>query len=384
MVKKIILMYDFLSELGGVERIMLFQANTLKKAGYKVSFAFAYINPNLKERYSNFDLIEYSKFPIKNETLQILSSITKDSICKKFKDADLIICHSFPASYLAYRIKKMYKIPYILHLHHPPQFLYNVETDWAKSSFKRKFSFLAGKIFGNSLRRFDRFCVKNADGYILECQTVRRIIKETYNVEGEVIYPTIDKNFKLLKKSMKGIEKLGIKNDYILGSGRIIKQKRFDYFIKAVSKIKNKNILIVLAGKYDLKEKDELENLIRKYKINALILGPVPIKELVQLYNNAELCVLTCPKEWFGLVPIESMACGCPVISWKDNFGPQESIIEGKNGLLAKPYSIDDLARNIDKAINMDWKRENIVKSIDKFKEEKQSKKLIKVVKRFI
>ena len=46
------------------------------------------------------------------------------------------------------------------------------------------------------------------------------------------------------------------------------------------------------------------------------------------------------------------MACGCPVVAWKDNFGPQETVIEGVNGFLAKPYSIEDLARKINKSLS--------------------------------
>ena len=77
--KKIVLMYDFLSEHGGVERVMLFQAKVLKQAGYDITFAFAYVDEKLrKTKLKGFKVIEYAPLPIKNETLQISSSILRN------------------------------------------------------------------------------------------------------------------------------------------------------------------------------------------------------------------------------------------------------------------------------------------------------------------
>lgn len=383
--KKIILMYDFFSEHGGVERIMLFQARALKKAGYNVSFAFAYIDEELKkERLKGFKVMEYAKLPIKNETLQICSSTLRGSIIEKFKDIDMIICHSFPSSYLALRIKKKYKTPYMLHLHHPPQFLYNADLDWAKNSFKRKFSFTIGKIFRKPLRKFDFYCVKNADGYFAECETVRRIINEVYGIDGVVLYPTLDKKFKIGKYRLGELSKYGIDKEYILGSGRVVRQKRFDYLIEAFSKLKDKNLQLVLAGKYEESEKKELEKIAKKNRVDILSLGPLDLQELIKVYNLAKVTVLTCPKEWFGIVSIEAMACGCPVVAWGDNFGPQETIIGGKNGFLAEPYDVNDLTNKIKKALEKRWTKKDIRESVSKFSEKKVGKKLLSKIKKVI
>jgi len=383
--KKIVMMYDFFSEHGGVERIMLFQAKALKKAGYDVSFAFAYVDEKLKrERLQGFKVIEYGKLSIKNETLQISSSILRNNFVEKFKDFDLIICHSFPSSYLALRIKKRFKIPYILHLHHPPQFLYNADLDWAKNSLKRKVSFIIGKILRKNLRKFDFYCVKNADAYFAECETVKRILNEVYNIESVVIYPTVDNVFKIKKVQLEALQKLGIEKDYILGSGRIIKQKRFDYLVKAFSKLKNKNLQLVLAGKYEEDMKKQLDVVAKHYNVNILFLGPLELPDLIKVYNLAKVTVLTCPKEWFGLVPIEAMACGCPVVSWKDNFGPQETIIENKSGFLAEPYNVNDFSVKINKALNKKWIKKEIRKTVDKFSEKEIGRNLVREVEKII
>lgn len=383
--KKIVLMYDFFSEPGGVERIMLFQARTLKKAGYDVSFAFAYVDEKLRrERLFEFPVIEYSKFLIKDETLKICSSLISDGKMKNFTGAGLVICHSFPASYFALRMQNKLKIPYILHLHHPPQFLYTADVSWANNSFKRKFSYTAGILLRPILRKFDRHCVTSAKGYLIECESVNRIIKETYGISsGTVIYPPFDPLFQIVKCTRKDLEKFGITKKYILGSGRIIKQKRFDYLIDAFSKLDNKELQLVIAGKYSEEIKKELEDIANKKGVKILFLGSLNIKDLVKVYNLASVTVLTCPKEWFGLVPIEAMACGCPVIAWKDNFGPEESISEGIGGFLAKPYDTEDLARKISLAISKRWNKNKIRKSVSKFSEEEVAKKLVNKINQF-
>jgi len=382
--KRILLLYDFFSEHGGIERIMLFQAETLKKEGYDVVFGYSYVDEKLKkEKLKGFKVIEYDKLPIKNETLQISLSIFKQNI-KKFKKFDLIICHSFPSSYLARRINKKFNIPYILHLHHPPQFLYNVNKDWTKSSFKRNFAYNVGKILNFPLKKFDNYCVQNANDYILECKTVEKIIKNTYKINGVVSYPTYNHKFKKGKFSRSDVSKFGIKKDFVLGSGRIIPQKRFDFLIRAFSYLKEKNLQLVLVGKYDFDEKERLEKLSLKCNIEVLFLGPVDLSDLIKLYNLAKVTVLTCPKEWFGLVPIESIACGCPVVSWKDGFGPEETILPEINGFLAEPYNVLDLSKKMRLSLNKKWDKKKIVQSVEKFSEKNISKIFLNKIKEFI
>lgn len=371
-------MYDFFSERGGIERIMLFQAKTLKNEGYDVSFAFAYVDEKLKnERLADFSVLEYSKFPFKNETLQICSSLISDGKMKNLKGNDIIICHSFPASYFALRIQNKLKIPYLLHLHHTPKFLYTADINWANNSFKRKFSYLAGIILRPFLRRLDKYCVSKAEDYLIEDKSVGIVIKKIYGVSGTITFPTFDPLFNIVSCSMKDLEKFGITKKYILASGRIVKQKRLDYLVDALSKLNNMDLQLVIAGSYSKKIKKYLEKLANKKGVNLLFLGQLSTNDLVKLYNLASATVLTCPEEGFGLVSIESMACGCPAVAWKDNSGPEESISEGIGGFLAKPYDTGDLAKKIEMALLKKWDKKKIRKSVLRFSEAAVSKKLV-------
>ena len=381
-------MYDFFSENGGLEKVMLFQGKTLKNKGYDVTFAFAFVYDKLrKEKLSEFKVIEYGKIGnnIKNETLQISTSLFRKNILNKFKRTDLIICHSFPASYLAYKLKKKFNIPYILHIHHPPKFLYEADLKWAMNDIKRLFAyFIVKKILKNPFRRLDKLCVKNADGYFVASKSVQKRIKQTYGINEnalKVIYPPVDNQFKITKVKPDEISRINnkIQQDFILSSGRVVKQKKLDWLIIALSKIKNKtsNLQLVIAGEYEPKIRNELEFLAIKYNVPILFLGKLPSNDLVKLYNQAGAVISICPKEGFGLSLAEAIACGTPAISWKDGSGPEEIIIEGKNGYLAKPYSIDDLANKIQEAINKNWNKKVLSRSAEKFNEKEIEKELI-------
>ena len=195
---KITLMYAFLSEPGGIERVMKFQAQALQKAGHEVKLAFAYVDEKLKkEMFNDFEVMEYNKLPIKNETLQISTSILRTDY-KKLKDSDLIICHTFPSSYNCYKLLKKFKIPYILHLHHPPKFLYDADLTWAKNDIKRKAAyFLVKNILRKPFQKLDNLAVKNAKTYFAASQSVAKKLKEVYDIKATVLYSTLNPEFKI-------------------------------------------------------------------------------------------------------------------------------------------------------------------------------------------
>jgi len=64
---------------------------------------------------------------------------------------------------------------------------------------------------------------------------------------------------------------------------------------------------------------------------NLEFVGKVTDKELVDLYSNALFTLSVFTHEPFGYIPVESMACGTPVLTY-DRQGPSESVINGKTG----------------------------------------------------
>src|SRR3989344_6617062 len=127
--KKVAIIYEFLSEIGGLERVMVNNYKWLKD-NYDVFLGFAHINKEIakNEIYKGIKIKKISKFLIKNESLEIMWFCINPFI--KRLNINLAISHSFLASYYCYRKN----IHYIIYLHHPPNFLYpKIEKEWINS-----------------------------------------------------------------------------------------------------------------------------------------------------------------------------------------------------------------------------------------------------------
>jgi glycosyltransferase involved in cell wall biosynthesis len=213
--------------------------------------------------------------------------------------------------------------------------------------------------------------------------TAKRV-KEIYGISPVIVYPVLAKNFKVIdkKEALQHLEKFNLEKPYVLLHGRMIKDKRPDMAIKAFNIAQKKlDIDLVISG--TIEEEENIKGLIKNLGIEKRvhILGRVSNEELVSLYNMAKCFLMPAPKEDFGLTPIEAMACGCPVVAWKDNAGPEETIHDNKTGYLAKPYSAEDFANKILLCLNSKLNRKEISKSVKKFSEDNIKKEFLKIIR---
>lgn len=129
---------------------------------------------------------------------------------------------------------------------------------------------------------------------------------------------------------------------YVLYAGRLIPQKGISTLIRAIYHlnpvIKSKTHLII-AGKSKTKTyKNTLRKLARKLHVSVTFLGEIPHEQIHTLYPLARCIVCPSQKhEAFGLVNIEALSCGVPVIA-SHNGGMKEIIRHGYNGFLVKNY----------------------------------------------
>jgi len=83
-------------------------------------------------------------------------------------------------------------------------------------------------------------------------------------------------------------------------------------------------------------------------KKNILFIGFIEEINLCNYYSQSNLTFYTARDESYGLIPLESMENGTPVIAFEG--GPSETILEGKTGYIIKNNEIDNFAN---KAINL-------------------------------
>ncbi len=133
---------------------------------------------------------------------------------------------------------------------------------------------------------------------------------------------------------------------FILSMGRLHHVKGFDRLIDAFSKIKAKNIDLLILG--DGPEKESLIQQINDLSLTERVFL-VGAKDNVQdYYKQCEIFVLTSRNEGYPNVLIEAMSAGCASIALDCDFGPREIIEQGENGLLVPNNDIMLLAQAID------------------------------------
>ena len=132
----------------------------------------------------------------------------------------------------------------------------------------------------------------------------------------------------------------------ILFVGRLVDDKGVDYLIKLAYKWRKKDVKFWFVGEGNLKQ--QIERLQSKCSIQYF--GRVTNQEsLSKIYNEADIFVLPASssyEELFGIVLIEAMSCGLPVVA-ADSVGPSEIVENGVNGYLVARGNEKELEKTL-------------------------------------
>ncbi len=123
----------------------------------------------------------------------------------------------------------------------------------------------------------------------------------------------------------------------VLSGGRHETQKGFDTLLKSFARFEQDNLRLILFGKGP--ETESLKNRTAALGIEDRVHFPGFVKNPYSYMAAADVFVLSSKYEGFGLVLLEAMACGCPVVSTDCKSGPAEILEDGKYGPLV---SVDD------------------------------------------
>ncbi len=218
-----------------------------------------------------------------------------------------------------------------------------------------------------------RFVVDNADSIITVGRENKKILITDMGVPAEkvsVIPNGYDsKQFKIIDKeeARKALNIL-LDKKVLLTAGNLLPIKGHKYLIEAIGIVADHtdNILCIIAGS------GALENDIKKQISNAgldnyvKLVGGRPYREIPMWMNACDIFVLPSLRESFGVVQIEAMACGKPVVA-TINGGSEGIITDEGVGLLVKAGDPKELAEAIEKALETDWDSEYIRKFAEKY-----------------
>ena len=171
-------------------------------------------------------------------------------------------------------------------------------------------------------------------------------------------------------KKEKLEEEYLIKNNFILGVGRLTKQKNFTFLIRSFIEIVKKynNLKLVIVG--DGEDRKHLKKMIKKNNLESKVFLLGYQKNVFKFLKNCKCFVLSSLWEDPGFVSVEAGYCNIPVISSNCENGPKEMLHWGKAGFLFKSNNKEDFLRVFQNF--MDCKKSEIYKKSVTLK--KQSK----------
>lgn len=321
---RVAIVADQMTAFGGADREMLSVLKLIPEADiYTVLY-----NPN---GYKNVDIKNdiytsfVQKFPFKykfSKHLKVLNPIAYESFDLRGYDT-IISISAGPARGVIPGIDQIH----IAMVMTPPRSLWDHELNVRASKLKNIYKPIS-KILNNYERIWDISLVPRVDHWVANSKFISKKIKKRYGVDSTVIYPGIGEEY--FEEFTKGevnrsINRYKLPEDFFLVVSRLYDYKRVDWAIESAIEA-NENLVIVGKGP----DQKYLKKLSRDHD-NITFLGFLEDDgEVRMLYKKAK-ALLFCGIEDFGLVPVEAMAQGTPILAYNRG-GVTETVLLNKTG----------------------------------------------------
>jgi glycosyltransferase involved in cell wall biosynthesis len=213
---------------------------------------------------------------------------------------------------------------HLCYCHSPMRYVWNMYHDYRDNA--GLLTRLAMPYLAHRLRLWDTVSASRVDHYVANSASVKMRIRRYYGRDAEVVWPPVDVG----SFERVGADELG---DYMLMVGELVPYKRPDLAVAAFNRMRTK--LVVIGG-------GEMLGRIRRLAgPTVTVLGPRPFAELRHYYARCQALVFP-GEEDFGMVPVEAMASGRPVIAYGRG-GATETVVPYLSGSLFDEQSVDAL-----------------------------------------
>ena len=264
---------------------------------------------------------------------------------------DLIISSSWA---VVKGIKKNKNQLHICYCHTPIRYAWDLYDEYT-ANLKHPKRFLVQQTL-KYIRNWDIKSLPRVDSFIANSKFVQNRILKTYKRDSVFIYPPVNTDkFVLTQK----------KEDYYLTACRLVPYKKTKLIVEAFNKMGDKKLLVIGDG-------EEYESIKQIANKNITLLGYQEFDKMISYMQKAKAFVYAAIED-FGIVPIEAMSCGTPVVALDDG-GTAETVIDGKNGVHFKNQTKEDIINAINRFEDMNFDYKDISLSSQKYSEERFKK----------
>ena len=343
---KIAIVADWLTGRGGAERVVLALADLFPQADIFTSVYKPEIFPELAHRKVITSFLQTMPLgkrhqlwptlrPLAFELLDlddydiVISSASAEAkgVLTKPETLHLCYCHT-PTRY--------YWSHYHYYLQHPEFGALNPIVSWIMPKLIHR------------LRLWDLVAADRADVFVANSETTQKRIKKYYRHDSTVIYPPVETSRFAIS------EKMG---DYFLIVGRQTAYKRTDLAIAAFNYLQLP-LKVIGTG-------PALKKWMLQARKNVEFLGRVSDAEVANYLSHCKALIMP-QEEDAGIVPLEAMAAGRPVIAYRGG-GAEETIQEGITGIFFDQQTPKSLIAAVKQFPEMKWDSTIIRKHAEQF-----------------
>ena len=186
------------------------------------------------------------------------------------------------------------------------------------------------KLYRKHLELLQVESIQATDCFLANSAFTQACMKAAYGVDAPICRYGVDLDE---FEPVQGISR----ESHLLSVGELSPRKGYDFLVDSLGHIPadQRPKLRIACNSVQTQEREYIKNLADEKGVVLEILTNLNTEKLKIEYNQAALCVYAPVDEPFGLVPLEAMACGTPVVGVREG-GIAESIVHERTGLLVE------------------------------------------------
>lgn len=336
---RVAIVCDFLTVMGGAENVVLamhevFPDAPIYTALYNPSKMPAFngldVRTSYLQKFPNWLRKSYKLFP----TLAVRAMQKLD-----LSDYDIILTSSYLHGHQVTKTRPEQVV--ITYCHTPPRYYWSHYEEYRKNPGYGALNWLvrlAMPLIVPRQRKLDLKAASKVDTYIANSTEVQKRINTYYGRISTVIHPPVDTDRFTPQRQ---------RSDYYVALGRQLPYKRIDLAVAAATKL---GVKLKVFGSGP--EHDKLVAIAGpSVEFYTDRFGDASDAKVEQALNSAKGYLFPAEED-FGIVQVESLAAGCPVIAY-DKGGALDIVEDGVSGVLFSEQTVDSLASAIQKAETM-------------------------------
>ena len=236
---------------------------------------------------------------------------------------------------------------HVCYCHSPMRYVWNMYHDYReRSNFITK---ALMPVAAHYVRNWDALSATRVGHFVANSRTVRERIYRYYHRDAHVIYPPVNVDAFTPTPGDVG--------DAFLMVGELVPYKRAELAVEAFNRMQLP--LIVIGGG------ERLKAIRRLAGPTVQVLGPQPFDVLKREYARCRALIFP-GEEDFGIVPVEALASGRPVIAYARG-GATETVVDGLSGILFEEQSVEGIVEAVTRFSSMTFDSVRLAHSARRF-----------------